>query len=44
MNAATELWWWGVGFQVIGRKSYGTADSLDAPMATFKSEYERRRG
>jgi hypothetical protein len=31
INAAPEVWWWGVGFQLTGRKSHGTADSLDAP-------------
>jgi hypothetical protein len=41
INTATEIWWWGVGFQAIGRKSYGTADSLDAAKGAFKAEYER---
>jgi hypothetical protein len=27
--AATEIWWWGVSFMLTGRKSYGTAASLD---------------
>jgi hypothetical protein len=29
INAATELWWWGVEFDLTGRRSYGTADALD---------------
>jgi hypothetical protein len=41
LNAATETWWWGVGFQVTGRKSCGTAESLDEAKATFRAEYER---
>jgi hypothetical protein len=41
INAATEIWWWGVGFQVIGRKSYGTAATLDEAKAAFKAKYER---
>lgn len=41
INVATEVWWWGVGFQLTGRKSHGTADSLDAAKAAFKAEYER---
>jgi hypothetical protein len=34
-------WFWGVSFQVTGRKSYGYADSLDEAKAAFKAEYER---
>jgi hypothetical protein len=41
VNAATELWWWGVSFMLTGRKSYGTADTRDEAMAAFKAEYER---
>jgi hypothetical protein len=33
-------WFWGVSFQVIGRKSYGYADSLEEAKAAFKVEYE----
>jgi hypothetical protein len=31
INAATEAWWWGVAFEVTGRRSYGTAAGL-APL------------
>jgi hypothetical protein len=31
-----ETWFWGVSFQLTGRKSYGYAASLDA---AFKAEY-----
>jgi hypothetical protein len=36
-----EKWFWGVSFQVTGRKSYGHAPSLDEATAAFKAEYER---
>jgi hypothetical protein len=39
MDAATELWWWGVSFMVTHRKSYETAGSLEE-VAAFKAEYE----
>jgi hypothetical protein len=39
INAATKVW--GVSFMVTGRKSYGTADTLDEAKAAFKAEYER---
>jgi hypothetical protein len=32
-------WFWGVSFQVTGRKSYGHADSLEAAKAAFRAEY-----
>lgn len=41
INAATEVWWWGVGFQFTGRKRYGTAGSLDEAKAAFRAQYER---
>jgi hypothetical protein len=28
VNASNESWFWGVSFQLTGRKSYGNADSL----------------
>jgi hypothetical protein len=37
----TESWFWGVSFQLTGRKSYGRADSLDDAKAAFRAEYER---
>jgi hypothetical protein len=36
-----SLWFWGVCFQVIARKSYGYTDSLDEAKAAFRAEYER---
>jgi hypothetical protein len=33
-------WFWGVSFQLTGRKSYGHAASLDAAKAAFRAEYE----
>ena len=41
INSTVESWWWGVGFGLTGRKSYGTAETLDAAMAAFRAEYER---
>jgi hypothetical protein len=35
-----ETWFWGVSFQVIKRKSYGYALSLDEAKAAFRAEYE----
>jgi len=34
-------WWWGVGFQHMGRKAYGTADTREEAMTAFRTEYER---
>jgi hypothetical protein len=34
-----ETWFWGVSFQLTGRKSYGHAPSLDEAKAAFKTEY-----
>jgi hypothetical protein len=39
----TEIWFWGVSFQLTGRKSYGHTPSLDEAKAAFKAEYERWR-
>jgi hypothetical protein len=36
-----ETWFWGVSFQLTGRKSYGHAASLNAAKAAFRAEYER---
>ena len=33
-------WFWGVSFQLTGRKSYGRASSLEEAKAAFKAEYE----
>jgi hypothetical protein len=41
INAASEIWWWGVSFQLTGRKSYGDAPTRDAAIAAFRAEYER---
>lgn len=41
INAPTEIWWWGVLFQLTGRKSYGTAVTRDEAMVAFGAEYER---
>jgi hypothetical protein len=35
-----ETWFWGVSFQLTGRKSYGHAPSLDEAKAAFRAEYE----
>jgi hypothetical protein len=35
-NAASEAWWWGVCFTLTGRRTYGTADTLDDAMAAFR--------
>ena len=35
----TSHWFWGLSFQLIRRKSYGYALSLDEATAAFKSEY-----
>jgi hypothetical protein len=32
-------WFWGVSFQLTGRKSYGHAPTLDQAKAAFKAEY-----
>ena len=40
INAATELWWWGVSFMLTGRKGYGIAETREEAMAAFKVEYE----
>ena len=34
-------WFWRVSFQVIRRKCYGYADSLEEAKAAFEAEYER---
>jgi hypothetical protein len=34
-------WFWGVSFQLTGRKSYGNAPTLDDAKAAFKAEYEK---
>jgi hypothetical protein len=32
-------WFWGVSFQLTGRKSYGHAPTLDEAKAAFRAEY-----
>jgi hypothetical protein len=39
-NAGEETWFWGVSFQVTGRKSYGQATAIDEAKASFRAEYE----
>jgi hypothetical protein len=36
----TEAWFWGVSFQLTGRKSYVRAESLDDAKTAFRAEYE----
>jgi hypothetical protein len=37
-----ERWFWGVSFQLTGRKSYGDqAASLNQAKALFKAEYDK---
>ena len=38
---ADSPWFWGVAFELTGYRSYGTADTLDAAKAAFRSKYER---
>jgi hypothetical protein len=33
-------WFWGVSFQLTGKKSYSRAPSLEDAQAAFKAEYE----
>jgi hypothetical protein len=35
-----ETWFWGVSFDLTGRKSYGRFASLDEAKAVFRAEYE----
>ena len=37
---ASGTWFWGVSFDLTGRKSYGDAGSLDEAKAAFRAEYE----
>jgi hypothetical protein len=37
---ANNAWFWGVDFQITGRKSYGHAPTLDKAKAAFRKEYE----
>jgi hypothetical protein len=39
-NEGAETWFWGVSFQITGRKSYGRADSIDGAKGAFRVEYE----
>ena len=43
INAAAQIWWWGVSFQLTGRKNYGRVDTREQAMVAFKAEYERWR-
>jgi hypothetical protein len=44
MNAHEELWFWGVSFQLTGRKSYGNARTLEEAKAAFRVEYLTWKG
>ena len=37
---ASGAWFWGVSFDLTGRKSYGYAATLDEAKAAFRVEYE----
>jgi hypothetical protein len=39
-----SAWFWGVSFQLTGRKSYGRAPTLDEAKAAFRAEYLAWRG
>jgi hypothetical protein len=39
--AGHENWFWGVSFQLTGRKSYRHVTTLEEAKAAFKAEYER---
>ena len=41
VNASAEAWFWGVSFDLTGRKSYGNAENLEEAKALFKAEYEK---
>ena len=38
-SEGNETWFWGVSFQLTGRKSYGHAASLEEAKAAFRPEY-----
>jgi hypothetical protein len=42
-NAGQETFW-GVSFQLTGRKSYGRAESLEEAKAAFRAEHEAWKG
>jgi hypothetical protein len=37
---ASQTWFWGVSFQLTGRKSYGHTPTLDEAKVAFRTEYE----
>ena len=39
-NGDQQTWFWGVSFQLTGRKSYGHAATLDEAKAAFRAEYQ----
>jgi hypothetical protein len=41
---ASGAWFWGVSFQLTGRKSYGHVSTLEEAKAAFRAEYERWKG
>jgi hypothetical protein len=43
-DGGNETWFWGVSFQVTGRKSYGRAGSLEDAKAAFRTDYEAWKG
>jgi hypothetical protein len=36
---ANNVWFWGVDFQITGRKSYGHVATLEEAKAAFRAEY-----
>jgi hypothetical protein len=40
---ANSAWFWGVNFQITGRKSYGQVMTPDEAKAAFRAEYEKWR-
>jgi hypothetical protein len=36
-----ERWFWGVRFELTGRKSYGDAATLDEAKESFRAEYDK---
>ena len=41
---ANKTWFWGVDFQITGRKSYGHAATLEQAKAAFRKEYIAWKG
>jgi hypothetical protein len=41
---ANSAWFWGVDFQITGRKSYGHVPTHEVAKAAFRAEYEVWKG